>query len=131
MLRSRLLSTARRSMVITPKRMMFPAFPTTQLRLSLTPSLIRSYSHAPELTRDIIKERVLDIFEGFDKVAEDKSLEETSDISKDLGLDSLDIVDIVMALEEEFSIEIPEKDVPGLKTIGDAINYIENTPDSA
>jgi len=42
----------------------------------------------------------------------------------DLGADSLDTVELVMALEEEFSIEIPDEDAEKIVSVGDAINYI-------
>jgi acyl carrier protein len=45
---------------------------------------------------------------------------------EDLGADSLDIVELVMALEEEFSIEIPDEDADKLKTVGDAMNYLKS-----
>lgn len=43
----------------------------------------------------------------------------------DLGADSLDTVELVMALEEEFGIEIPDEDAEKIQTVGDAIKYIE------
>jgi acyl carrier protein len=43
----------------------------------------------------------------------------------DLGADSLDTVELVMALEEEFGIEVPDEDAEKLTTVGDAIKYIE------
>ena len=43
----------------------------------------------------------------------------------DLGADSLDTVELVMALEEEFGIEIPDEDAEKITTVGDAIKYIE------
>ena len=43
----------------------------------------------------------------------------------DLGADSLDTVELVMALEEEFGIEIPDEDAEKLATVGDALRYIE------
>lgn len=43
----------------------------------------------------------------------------------DLGADSLDTVELIMALEEEFSIEIPDEDAEKMKTVGDVIKYIE------
>jgi len=43
----------------------------------------------------------------------------------DLGADSLDTVELVMALEEEFSIEIPDEDAEKITTVGDAIKFIE------
>mgnify|MGYP001419361154 CR=1 FL=1 len=47
---------------------------------------------------------------------------ETSFID-DLGADSLDLVDLVMALEEEFDMEIPEEEVEEIRTVGDAVEY--------
>ena len=44
---------------------------------------------------------------------------------EDLGADSLDTVELVMAFEEEFGIEIPDEDAEKLQTVGDAITYIE------
>ena len=44
---------------------------------------------------------------------------------EDLNADSLDIVELIMALEEEFSAEIPDEEAEKLKTVGDAIKYIE------
>ncbi len=47
----------------------------------------------------------------------------------DLGADSLDTIELVMALEEEFSIEIPDEDAEKIVSVGDAINYItEHSP---
>jgi acyl carrier protein len=45
---------------------------------------------------------------------------------EDLGADSLDTVELVMALEEEFGVEIPDEDAEKAKTVGDVINYIDN-----
>ncbi|HIV02917.1 MAG TPA: acyl carrier protein [Candidatus Aphodoplasma excrementigallinarum] len=42
----------------------------------------------------------------------------------DLGADSLDIVELIMALEEEFDIEIPDEEAEKITTVGDAVNYI-------
>ena len=44
----------------------------------------------------------------------------------DLGADSLDTVELVMALEEEFGIEIPDEDAEKIQTVGDAIKYIDS-----
>ena len=54
--------------------------------------------------------------------------EEVTDSAKfvdDLGADSLDTVELVMALEEEFGIEIPDEDAEKLATVGDALKYID------
>jgi len=42
----------------------------------------------------------------------------------DLGADSLDIVELVMAMEEEFDLEIPDEEAEKIKTVGDAVNYL-------
>jgi acyl carrier protein len=44
----------------------------------------------------------------------------------DLGADSLDIVELVMSMEEEFDVEIPDEDVEKMRTIGDAIEYLRD-----
>ena len=44
----------------------------------------------------------------------------------DLGADSLDIVELIMALEEEFDMEIPEEDAEKITSVGDVVTYIEN-----
>ena len=44
---------------------------------------------------------------------------------EDLGADSLDIVELVMAFEEEFSVEVPDEDAEKLQTVGDVIKYID------
>lgn len=48
-----------------------------------------------------------------------------SSIVDDLGADSLDIVDLVMSLEDEFDTEIPDEAIEGIKTVGDIVHYIE------
>ncbi|MCL2056746.1 MAG: acyl carrier protein [Oscillospiraceae bacterium] len=48
-----------------------------------------------------------------------------SSITDDLGADSLDVVDMVMSLEEEFDMEIPDEDIETMKTVGDIVRFIE------
>lgn len=57
-------------------------------------------------------------------VNEDDITPDTS-LLDDLGADSLDLVELIMAMEEEFDIEIPDDDVEQIKTVGDAVNYIK------
>lgn len=55
-----------------------------------------------------------------------ESVNEKSSFINDLGADSLDTVELVMAFEEEFKIEIPDEEAEKIKTVGDAVKYIEN-----
>jgi acyl carrier protein len=48
----------------------------------------------------------------------------TSSFIEDLGADSLDIVELVMAMEEEFEVEIPDEEAENIKTVQDAVNFI-------
>ncbi len=59
---------------------------------------------------------------------DEEEVAEQASFVDDLGADSLDIVELVMALEEEFDLEIPDEDAEKIVTVGDAVNYIkENT----
>lgn len=58
-------------------------------------------------------------------VDEDDITMESSFID-DLGADSLDIVELIMALEEEFDLEIPDSEAEKITTVGDAVDYIKN-----
>ena len=49
-----------------------------------------------------------------------------SDIIKDLGCDSLDIVDMLMSVEEEFGVTVGDKDVSEMRTMADVVNFIDN-----
>ncbi|HIR56520.1 MAG TPA: acyl carrier protein [Candidatus Gallacutalibacter pullicola] len=62
--------------------------------------------------------------EQFD-VEEDTITPDTS-ITEDLGADSLDVVDLLMSIEDEFEIEIPDGEVENIKTVGELVSYIEN-----
>ncbi|NPV71199.1 MAG: acyl carrier protein [Firmicutes bacterium] len=73
--------------------------------------------------KDSILGRVKDIVVEQLGVAEEDVIPEASFID-DLGADSLDIVELVMALEEEFDMEIPDEDAERIVTVGDAVDYI-------
>ncbi len=73
----------------------------------------------------MIFERVRDILvEQLD--VEESTVTMESSITDDLGADSLDIVDLVMTLEDEFDTEIPDEDIESIKTVGDVVKYIED-----
>jgi len=69
-----------------------------------------------EKVRDIIVEQL-----GVDE--EDVKME--ASFIDDLGADSLDIVELIMAIEEEFDLEIPDKEAEKITTVGDAVEYIK------
>ena len=54
------------------------------------------------------------------------SIEDGTDIVDDLGADSLDIVEILMVIEEQFGVAIPDEDITGLRTLADMQAYIES-----
>ncbi|MEG1581662.1 MAG: acyl carrier protein [Clostridia bacterium] len=56
--------------------------------------------------------------------ASEEGITELTNISVDLGADSLDLVEILMSLEEEFNISIPDEAIPSIKTVGDLVTYI-------
>ena len=49
----------------------------------------------------------------------------TSNLVEDLGADSLDVVELIMAFEDEFGVSLPDEDIASMKTVGDVINYIK------
>jgi len=70
-----------------------------------------------EKVREILADQ-LDLDEG--------SITMDSFIVEDLGADSLDVVDIVMRLEEEFDIEVPDEEIENMKTVGDIVHFLES-----
>ncbi len=56
----------------------------------------------------------------------ESSIDESTSFVDDLGADSLDVFQIIMALEEEFEMEISNEEAEKLVTVGDAVNYIKN-----
>ena len=55
------------------------------------------------------------------------TIEMTSDLATDLGADSLDAIDIVMSLEDQYGIEVPDSAIENMKTVEDLVNFIENS----
>ena len=74
---------------------------------------------------DNVEDRVKKIIIEQLEVAPDKVKPEAT-FSEDLKADSLAVVELVLALEENFKIEIPDEDTEKIKTVGDAINYIKS-----
>ncbi len=64
-------------------------------------------------------------------IAEQLELEEDeitmdSELIDDLGADSLDIVDLIMSIEDEFDVEVPDEAIENMRTVGDAVKFIES-----
>ncbi len=57
---------------------------------------------------------------------EESQVEETTNFKDDLGVDSLDLYELVMRLEDEYEIEIPTEDLEKLLTVGDVMNYLKD-----
>ncbi|RGT75160.1 acyl carrier protein [Mediterraneibacter massiliensis] len=58
--------------------------------------------------------------------AEAETITEATSFKEDLGADSLDLFEMVMAFEEEFEVEIPSEDLEKIATVGDVVKYLEN-----
>ena len=54
-----------------------------------------------------------------------ETVTEESLIIEDLGADSLDIVDLVMTIEEEFNVEVPDEEIENIRTVGDVVKFID------
>ncbi len=76
-----------------------------------------------------VTDRVLHVIKKFQKVEPNK-VTPTASFGKDLGLDSLDTVEVVMALEEEFAIEIPDAEADKITTTAEAIAYLSSHPNA-
>ncbi|XP_037767090.1 acyl carrier protein, mitochondrial [Chelonia mydas] len=97
-------------------------------QVSGTLQLCRHYSDLPPLTLESIKERVLYVLKLYDKVDPEK-LTVTAHFMKDLGLDSLDQVEIIMAMEDEFGFEIPDTEAEKLMCPQEIVDYIADKKD--
>ncbi|KAA8910150.1 hypothetical protein TRICI_004251 [Trichomonascus ciferrii] len=82
-------------------------------------NFIKMYStHPSGLNRDDVEKRIINVFKSFDKITP------TANFATDLGLDSLDTVEVIVAVEEEFGIEIPDNESDEIKSIDNAVEYI-------
>ncbi|XP_052869860.1 acyl carrier protein, mitochondrial isoform X2 [Anopheles cruzii] len=104
--------------------------PNSLMRLSpFEPNVrgpLRLFASKP--TPDDIKQRVLKVVAAYDKVSGDKLTLESHFIN-DLGLDSLDHVEVIMAMEDEFGFEIPDGDAEKLFRPADIVQYIADKED--
>lgn len=93
------------------------------LGLSRSVLLYQRIIGRPYVTNDVNK-RVIDVIRTFNKSKGSKRIETSYSLSKDLGLDSLDTVELIVALEEEFSMEFPDKEAERMKTVAQLVDYV-------
>jgi len=79
------------------------------------------------LDRREVQERVVSVVKNYDKVDKSK-VTATAHFNKDLGLDSLDTVEVLMSIEDEFKIEIPDPDAEKISSVAETIDYIARLP---
>eukprot|EP00696_Hemimastix_kukwesjijk_P015622 gnl/Hemi2/3845_TR1349_c0_g1_i1.p1 gnl/Hemi2/3845_TR1349_c0_g1~~gnl/Hemi2/3845_TR1349_c0_g1_i1.p1 ORF type:complete len:146 (+),score=55.58 gnl/Hemi2/3845_TR1349_c0_g1_i1:56-439(+) len=75
-------------------------------------------------------ERVLNVVRNFPKVVNKEKVALSSDFVTDLGLDSLDAVELVMAIEEEFAFDIADEEVEKIRTAQDAVQIVINSAEA-
>ncbi|KAI8978524.1 acyl carrier protein-like protein [Pilobolus umbonatus] len=112
-----LLSAATRAATVQRSAVVRNAFPVIMSRF---------YASLP---KQDVESRVLEVVKSFEKVDPTKVTSQ-SNFNKDLGLDSLETVEVVMAIEEEFSVEIPDKDADAIHSVQQAIDYIVKREDA-
>uniref|UniRef100_UPI004057C668 acyl carrier protein n=1 Tax=Candidatus Electrothrix sp. TaxID=2170559 RepID=UPI004057C668 len=77
------------------------------------------------MTRDEIKDIILEIIEDIDEDADFDDLDADQPLRDQLDLDSMDFLDIVMELRKRYKLQIPEEDYPELATLTSCVNYLE------
>ena len=74
---------------------------------------------------DTVLEKVKEVISEQLRIDDTDSITTETTFIDDLGADSLDIVELIMALEEEFDMEIPEEEAEKITSVGDVVSYIE------
>lgn len=116
-----------RTTAFTPRSFNVSYTPTTSF---INTNTFRSYCNekTPGLkTPEEITQRVISVVKNFEKVQSDL-VNDKSHFSNDLGLDSLDNVELVLAIEEEFSIEIPDEAANKITSVPEAVAYLATHP---
>ncbi|PWN19432.1 putative ACP1-mitochondrial acyl-carrier protein, partial [Microstroma glucosiphilum] len=129
-------SAARSSSVALPRvasiapssRLVAPAAFKVALAPVTVGNAVRGYASGSGLSHQEIQNRIVEVLKSFEKVDPAKVNADAA-FTSTLGLDSLDAVEVVMAIEEEFNIEIPDADADSIQTVGQAIEYISKTPE--
>mmetsp|Transcript_18230 Transcript_18230/g.30252 ORF Transcript_18230/g.30252 Transcript_18230/m.30252 type:complete len:121 (-) Transcript_18230:62-424(-) len=100
---------------------------TNQFAAVTQPTAVRFFASATFLDPSEVSERIVSVVKNFDKVDAAKVTAEAK-FADDLGLDSLDSVEVVMAIEDEFAIEIPDAEADKIASVGDAVEYVAGHP---
>mmetsp|Transcript_3277 Transcript_3277/g.8770 ORF Transcript_3277/g.8770 Transcript_3277/m.8770 type:complete len:125 (+) Transcript_3277:66-440(+) len=116
------LSTAVRQAIVARA-----SLPASQLAVPAIaiPAAWRSMGASAGLDKGEVTDRVINVVKNFNKVDPAK-VSPTSSFSADLGLDSLDTVEVVMAMEEEFAVEIPDAEADKITSVSEAVEYLAN-----
>ncbi|KAJ5218969.1 uncharacterized protein N7498_001068 [Penicillium cinerascens] len=129
-----LRASAPRAAVKTPAPFQIRSSPIAARVPQFTPCFVsqtvRAYSAPAGLNKEEVEGRIVNLLKNFDKVSDASKINGASHFSNDLGLDSLDTVEVVMAIEEEFSLEIPDKEADQIHSVEKAVEYILAQPDA-
>lgn len=75
-----------------------------------------------------LKEEIIELIADTLEIDKEQ-IKETTNLARDLEVESLDLVDLVVAFEEKYNLEIPDQEVKNLQTVSDIISYIEKNHD--
>ena len=92
------------------------------------PLFARGFASEAHLDKKDVTERVINVVKSFHKVGKTAEITADTHFANDLGLDSLDAVEVVMAFEDEFCVDIPDAEADKIQSTADAIKYILTNP---
>lgn len=132
-------TVAKKPKTAAKKNKITAAAPTAQTRFKsaakkLTPLVkvaamkLSSYEGSYQQDPKAVESRVFDVLKGFAKVNKD-NLKTTANFHKDLGLDSLDRVEVMLAIEEEFNVEFSDEQSDKFASVFEVVDYLSKKPD--